>query len=122
MLSVISSLRPAMIQLTNLANPWRRRVCAVFVLLAVCSLTAFVTTRYCFSRTPLGSKTSVHRSSQYESGRQRMSKTGHDWIPPVDRTAALQAPAAYPRVAPAGPPQHQTFFEQSLYNRPPPSC
>jgi hypothetical protein len=122
MLEAISKVRSEMLQLTNLTDPRRKRLCAVLVLLAVCSLTAFVATRYCFTRSSSGATTVVRRVASLESSRQRMTKTAPVWIPPVDRSLVQQAPTAYPRIAPAGPPQRRSIFEESLYNRPPPSC
>lgn len=122
MLQVFSRVRSGMLQLTNLADPRRRRLCAVFVLLAVCSLTAFVATRYCFTRSSSSSTAEVRKLASLNSSRQRMTKTAPEWIPPVDRSVILRAPTAYPRIAPAAPPQGRSIFEESLYYRPPPSC
>jgi hypothetical protein len=112
-----------MLQLTNLQNPYRRFLCAALILFAVCMLTVRVATRYC---SPRGSSDStaitLHKQAAPQSGLQRITKGAPAWMPPVSRTAILQAPSFYPRVAPSGPPLPGLAFEESLYNRPPPAC
>lgn len=92
------------------------------VLVAVCSLIVSVATRY--SSAGIASSTTakafqVHASP--EAKRQHLAKDAADWIPPVICLSLLQSPRSYPRIAPAGPPIPGLLFEESLYNRPPPS-
>jgi len=55
--------------------------------------------------------------------RQHMVRDAARWVPPVFVYTAQQAPVFYPHVAPAGPPIPTLLLsEESLYNRPPPSC
>lgn len=117
--------RPEMFRTTNL-DQRHRRLCAVFILFAVCSLTVSVATRFCaigrvWSPTSVSARTVVEKQVAPEPSRQRMSNDAASWIPPVVRALVLQAPVAYPRIAPAGPPMPGIVFEKSLYNRPPPS-
>jgi hypothetical protein len=123
MLRILSVTFSKMLRLANLENPRRRCCCAVLVLLAVCTLTVRVATRYCYSHGPSDAKlTIVHKHSSSESVHQRMTKSAPMWLPPVVRWAVLQSPGSYPRVAPAGPPVLGLVLEKSLYNRPPPAC
>lgn len=96
--------------------------CALMVLLAVCSLAISVATRYSSSE-PSSTYTSrdLHKCSAREAGRQRLTKDGATWFPPLFCSAVLQTPTFYPRFAPAGPPIPGLPFEKSLYNRPPPA-
>lgn len=122
MLRTGDNSQSAMIRLTNLEKPWRKRACAVLVLLAVCSIAIFVATRYCFSHNSFSSSATVHKYSSIETTRQRMTKTTYDWVPPTGPSLVWQSPTLYARIAPAGPAKHRSFFEKSLSNRPPPSC
>jgi len=112
-----------MLSLTNPENRWRRACSALVVLLAVFSLAVSVATRYCSAQGGSSYSTStVHKHSVPEPGRQRLTKSAANWIPPVVRTAVLEAPSSYPRISPAGPPMPSILLELSLYNRPPPAC
>jgi hypothetical protein len=62
------------------------------------------------------------QSSAAQGMRQHMNRDAVGFVPPVALFAAFQAPTAYPYVAPAGTPLAVILLEQSLYNRPPPSC
>jgi hypothetical protein len=94
----------------------------LIIALAVCSLTVNVATRY--SSCDLASVSIakvLHKHSSPEKSRQRLTKVASSWLRPVTSSTPLQAPASYPRIAPAGPPIPGTFFEASLYDRPPPA-
>ncbi|HZR66912.1 MAG TPA: hypothetical protein VFA85_17355 [Terriglobales bacterium] len=54
--------------------------------------------------------------------RQHLDRDAVRWVPPISVFAAFEIPAFYPFVAPAGPPMAAILFDESLYNRPPPSC
>jgi len=43
-------------------------------------------------------------------------------VPPVAAVIIAEVVSLYPRIAPAGPPVPGLFFEETLYNRPPPAC
>ena len=95
--------------------------CAGVVLLAVCTLTISVATRYGSQESSgLLSTHTVHKHCSPEPGRQRLTNNATNWIPPVVEAAVLQSPTAYERVAPAEPVFPKLFPESSLYNRPPP--
>jgi hypothetical protein len=96
--------------------------CALVILLAVCSLTVSVTTRYCKSISPINEARSVQKHIAPEVARQRLTRTAANWMPPVVSAAVFEAPSAYPRIAPAAPPIPNLLFDKKLYNRPPPSA
>jgi hypothetical protein len=62
------------------------------------------------------------QSKAAQAMRQHMDGDAAQWTPPVQILTTLQAPTFYPHVAPAGPPLGVLLLEESLYNRPPPSC
>jgi len=100
----------------------RHNWCTVVVLVAICSLTVSLATRYC---SPTGSsaysvRTVVKRSST-DGQRQRLAKDAADWIAPVLCSTVLQAATSYPRIAPAAPRTPNPLSAEALYNRPPPS-
>src|SRR5580658_4578554 len=95
--------------------------CALVVLLAVCSLTINVTTRYCSTESALASASGLHKYSSPEASRQRLTKDAATWIPPVVRALVLPASSFSLQVAPASPPLPALLLEISLHNRPPPS-
>jgi hypothetical protein len=109
-------------RLTNLGDRRRRSFGALLVLLAVFSLAVSVATRYCSPNNLSPSVSTLHKHSSPEPGRQRLNSNTANWMPSVVRFSALQAPTSYPRIAPAGPPIPGIILENSLYNRPPPSC
>ena len=57
-----------------------------------------------------------------EAMRQHMDRDAVWWLPPVPVLTMLQVPTFYPYVAPAGPPLPSMIFDESLTNRPPPTC
>jgi len=95
-------------------------VCRVFIIvLAICGLTVSLATRTF--------RLKIHESVTVSSGdaqgmRQHLDRDAAQWVPPVPVFAALQPPTFYPYVAPAGPPLASVLLDESLYNRPPPSC
>jgi hypothetical protein len=68
------------------------------------------------------SATVTVQSSAAQGMRQHMNRDAVGFVPPVRVFAAFQAPTSYPYIAPAGPPQAVILLDESLYNRPPPSC
>jgi hypothetical protein len=108
--------------LNHFADRQRKSWCAFVVFVAVCSLTVSVATRY---STPLDTSSPTVKTVQThttpEAKRQRLAKDpAAQWAPPVVCFRVLRSPSFYPRMSPAGPPIPGLFFEESLYNRPPP--
>jgi hypothetical protein len=118
---------PDMAWLTDSAsNSKRRRVFNwryALVLVAVCSLTVNVATRYSVSISSHISAGARRVTSHSPSEtRQRLNKTATIPVTPVARLlAVLEVSDFYPRFAPGGPPVHTLCLDKSLYNRPPPS-
>jgi hypothetical protein len=54
--------------------------------------------------------------------RQHLDRDAPQWLPPVLVFTTLQAPTFYPQVAPGRATLGVLLLEDSLANRPPPSC
>jgi hypothetical protein len=110
-----------MMRLTSMGNSRRWQWFYFVILFAAISLTVSVVTRYTFS-VSANSQTAVtaHRSSSCNHGRQRLLNNAASWVTPVSTAEVFQAPVAYPRIAPSGPPIPRLLFEKKLCNRPPP--
>ena len=92
------------------------------VLLAVCSLTVSLASRYSFpvdSSSPAVKSIKVHRSP--DTQRQRLDKKAANWVPPVFCLTDLEAPSFYPRIAPTWLPVMSLLLGNDLFNRPPPA-
>jgi hypothetical protein len=96
------------------------RLRALIILLAVVSLSTSLATRV-FQYTPPGAKVSI-RSSSVEAVRQHLDRDATTWARPPVSFSLLEPSTFYPRFAPAGPPLPAVLFDESLSNRPPPSC
>jgi hypothetical protein len=98
-----------------------RKWCTAIVLVAVCSLTVSLVTRY---TAPLGisSRTAktLRISGAAAAKRQHLAKDAVDWMPPVIRIRLL-VPSSFSSTVAIDAPVLNCFSEQSLYNRPPPS-
>jgi len=108
-----SSLR---FERTGLGN-W----CALIVLVAVCSLTVSLATRY-YAPLSIASQTikSVHTHASADAKKQRLAKDAIDWAPPLSRTDVLRIPTFYAVAIPPIPQIPNLFLQYSLYNHPPP--
>lgn len=100
---------------TRAAHLWR----VVLIAVAICALTVSLATRT--FRLEIMHGVSVS-SGDAHAMRQHMDRDGAHWVPPVAVLTVLEVPAFYPYAAPAGPPLATVLFDNSLYNRPPPSC
>lgn len=103
------------VRMTKLCLRWR----VFIIILAICGLTVSLATRT--FRLKISHRVSV-TSADTQAMRQHLNRDAARWVPPIPIFAALQVPAFYPYVAPAGPPLASILFDKSLYNRPPPSC
>ena len=114
-------LKDEMVRLTNQKTGRCARWGALVVLVAICSLTIHVATRYNSAATPAAPTiTTLHKHSVQEPRRQSLTLDAANWIPPVVTPALLYAPSIYSRVAITGPTVPNPSFESSLYYRPPP--
>ena len=94
---------------------WR----VLVIVLAICGLTVGLSTRT-FRLT--FSRTLTVQSASAQAIRQHMDRDAANWTSPVPVATTLPLPVFYPRFAPAGPPMPSVLFDESLSNRPPPSC
>ncbi|HEX3820703.1 MAG TPA: hypothetical protein VHW45_10230 [Candidatus Sulfotelmatobacter sp.] len=92
----------------------------LIITLAICGLSVSLATRT-FRLQPTTDAVKV-ASSTSQPVRQHLDRDAVAWVPPVPILFALQGPTFYPRFAPAPPPLLSVLFDQSLANRPPPSC
>lgn len=123
MVKTISLVGIAAAAIVNPLKHERRKIwCAVMVLGAICSLTVSLATRYTF---PL--EVSSHGVKNFQTNsapdvkRQRLTKNAANWVPPVLKLWLTLTPTFNPSIALARPPVPSLFFEESLYNRPPPT-
>jgi hypothetical protein len=94
---------------------WRQALVGVLMLALVVTLA----TRTFHVTIPHGATV---RSGAAQAMRQHLDRDAVGWIPPTSVLTALRPPTFYPHVAPAGPPLGVLLLDESLYNRPPPSC
>ena len=110
-----------MLQLTNLGKPSRKRWCTAIVLVAVCTLTISVATRYCRSLSPADEAlTAVQKNHSLTPGLQRLLNNASTWMPPRVEAAIFHNPGQYPHIAPSDSPISSVLLEKNPYNRPPP--
>jgi len=111
-----------MLHLTNLGKCSRKRWCTAIVLVAVCTLTISVATRYSSSQGPIDQTlTAVQKHHCLRPGLQRLLNNAATWMPPVVEAAIFHDPGHYRSIVPSDPPISSVLLERNLYNRPPPS-
>ncbi len=94
---------------------WRVFIIAI----AICGLSFSLATRT-FHAKILRSTTITSQSA--EPMRQHLNRDAMRWVAPVPVFIVFEAPSSYLRVAPVASQLPGIFFDQSLSNRPPPSC
>jgi hypothetical protein len=97
-----------------------RRWQSVVIVIAICSLTVSVATRF---GTPWRSQSHIARSADHrpaEAKRQHLNKDATQWIAP-NVSFSIRTTVVATHLAPARPLRVTRLFDQSLYNRPPPS-
>jgi hypothetical protein len=115
-------VRLAMLRLTKPGISGHKRWCTAIVLVAVCTLTASVATRYSRSQGPADEmQTVIQKHYSATPGLQRLLNNAATWMPPLVEAAIFHDPARYPHIAPSDSPLVRVFLERNLYNRPPPS-
>lgn len=111
-----------MLRFTNLRRPGRRRWCTAVVLVAVCTLTLSVATRYSGCRSSANqSVTTIQNHESWTPGLQRLLNNAATWMPPVVASAIFDDPGSYPHLVQSGPPVSSVLLEKNLCNRPPPT-
>ena len=93
--------------------------CLFVMVWAIFALTASLATR---TSVPSDLHGSTAQSASTQATRQHLDGDAIQWVAPTPVHTALQVPSFYPRSSPAGPPLPNLLFDESLYNRPPPSC
>ncbi len=97
----------------------RQRWDILIILVTISLLTISLGTR---TRTAVMSHGITAQSQLPRAMRQHLDTDAVEWVPPVENVVTYEIVYFYPLVWPARPPILGFFFEQSLYNRPPPSC
>jgi hypothetical protein len=93
----------------------------MLVIIAVCSLTLSVATRF---STPSSDQSHIVKSVDRRSAepqRQHLDKDATRWVAAVASFIIDEPIAIEPSLVPASPLLPQHTFSESLYNRPPPS-
>lgn len=94
--------------------------CRLLIVIAIFSLAVSLATRFVI---PTTSHTRTVKSVSrclVEPQRQRLNRDAVQWAAPVLASAFVE-PVVYPPVAPPEPQLAIQFFDDSTYNRPPPS-
>jgi hypothetical protein len=99
---------------------WFRCRIAV-VLLAICSLTASVATRYTTLATEV-QKVATVKSQSPDAQRQRLLSNALQWTAPAASFTLFQPPRSSVFAVSVVVPSTNLSSESWLYNRPPPSC
>jgi len=111
-----------MLQLANLGRPCRKRWCTAIVLVAVCTLTISVATRYGHYQGPADETlTAVQKHHSLMPGLQRLLNNAATWTPPLVEAAIFRDPGRHPHIGPSDSPISSVLLEKNLYNRPPPT-
>jgi hypothetical protein len=93
--------------------------CWLVIAFAILSITASLATR---TGVPTVSHGITAQAQSSQAMRQHMDGDAFHWVSPAPVLTVIEVPTFYPRFAPAGPPLPNLLFDESLYNRPPPSC
>ena len=99
-------------------NCQRPRWYVLVIVVAIATLAVSLATRTSTFSIPQG----VTAQSQSPQVMRQHLETAAEWVPPVAPVVLSEVVSFYPRVSPAGPPIPSLLFDESLYNRPPPSC
>jgi len=94
---------------------WR----VLVVMVAMLALTGSLATRVFHVN---GAQPVSAQSAASSATRQHLDRDAVRWAPPVAEFNPLYDVSFYPRISPAGPPVPAVLIDESLYNRPPPTC
>ena len=97
-----------------------RRWQGLLIVIAVCSLTLSVATRFWTPCTSQSLVKSVDRRPA-EPKRQHLDRDATRWVAPSGNFVIIEPSTIETRLAPAGDLLPKHVFSESLYNRPPPS-
>src|SRR5271166_4237149 len=97
----------------------RRRI--AIVLLAICSLTASVATRFALAGSDVQHQTTI-KSQSAEAKRQHLLSKALQWTAPPASFTLFQPPRSSVLIVSVIVPYTNLSSESWLHNRPPPSC
>lgn len=89
------------------------------IVLAICGLSVSLATRTFHVKILQGTSVASHSA---EPMRQHLNRDAMRWVAPIPVFIVFEAPSLYLPVAPAAPRLLSVLFDESLSNRPPPSC
>jgi hypothetical protein len=89
------------------------------IVLAICGLSISLATRTFHLKLPQGTTVSSHVEQPM---RQHLSRDAMQWVAPIQVFIFFDGPTLYLQVMPAAPRLPSVLFDESLSNRPPPSC
>jgi hypothetical protein len=103
------------------SRPCQSRWSKCVLLLLICSLMLSVATRFSLTTASHFHTVKTFDSDSSQPKRQHLDSDASHWAAPVVVTLFMERVTVYPRVFVAEilPPSH--VFDESLYNRPPPS-
>lgn len=104
-------------QRSSEGRAWR----ALLIVVAVLSLTISLTTRFVIPTTSQVLTVKAVSRNLVEPQRQHLNCDAVQWSAPVQASAFAEFVVFYSRVAPPEPQVATQFFDDSSYNRPPPS-
>jgi len=117
---MLTIARVAMLRLANMRDHGRKRWLTAIVLVAVCTLTVSVATRYSLAPSTPNRTLAVQKHHSWRPELQRLLDNAETWVPPFVDTAIFQDPGCYPLAAKSDPVVPSVLLERNLYNRPPP--
>lgn len=96
---------------------WR----GLLIVVAICSLTISLATRFVIPASSQIHTAKAVSRCLVEPQRQRLNRDAVQWAAPVQVSALAEPIIVYPRLAPPEPQVAIQLFDDSPYNRPPPS-
>jgi hypothetical protein len=99
----------------NRCPRWR----VLIIVLAICGLTVSLATRTVHLRVVQGNTVT---SDSTRPMRQHLNRDAMQWMAPIPVFTILQVPTFFLPVSPNIPPLPTVHYDESLSNRPPPSC
>jgi hypothetical protein len=94
---------------------WR----VLIIALAICGLSVSLATRTFRPKVPQGATVT---SNSAQPMRQHLNRDAMQWVAPIPVFSLLEAPSFLLPVTSRAPLLLSVFFDESLSNRPPPSC
>jgi len=100
---------------TYRCSRWR----VLIIVLAICGLTVSLATRTFHVKFVQGASVTSRSTPPM---RQHLNRDAMRWVAPSPVFIVFEAPSEYLQEAPAAPRLPSVLFDESLSNRPPPSC